>query len=130
MSRNSIRAVAARDLAELGRLGLNKTTVLRAMAQDMAWLIDEAGVRAGATARLVDGGVPVDDLVGDDCDRLALISHIIGYARWTFAPILLVPRSAHPELVEKHGFVGLEAQRLPNELSDVASAQPLLMKQL
>lgn len=127
---SQIRSITPADLSSLAKLGLDKTLAMRAMAQDMAWLADDGGPRAAATARLADGTVFVDGLVGETHHRLALIDHAIAYARWSFAPAITLASSAHPQLAELRGFIGLGPAGLPPDLAKAGKGKTLLMKRL
>ena len=131
-----IRAITADDLAHLVMLGLDQTIAMRAIAQDMAWVVEERGkVLAAATARLADGTVFLDGLVGHASGQLMLIDHAIAYARWSYAPALTLLAPHEDASLEDRGFVGLDPERLPPSLSTAAATsqdnpQKVLMKRL
>lgn len=127
---SQVRSITPADLSSVAQLGLDKTLALRAMAQDMAWLADDGSVRAAATARLADGTVFLDGLVGEMHHRLALIDHAIAYARWSFAPAVTLESSAHPQLPELRGFIGVGPAGLPPDLARAGKGKTLLMKRL
>ena len=131
-----IRPLTADDLAYLAMLGLDQTIAIRAMAQDMAWVMEEKGkVLAAATARLADGTVFLDGLVGEASGQLLLIDHAIAYARWSYAPALTLLASHEDASLEDRGFVGVDPERLPPSLGAAAATsqdalQKVLMKRL
>ena len=119
------------DLAGLVRLGLDQTMALRAMAQGMAWVRQLGDAPdAGATARLADGTVFLDGLVGSADGRLALIDHAVAYGKWSDAPAVTLCDSTGLDLLETRGFVGLDPARLPDVLRRAAADRSILMKRL
>ncbi len=127
----SLRAINADDLTAVSAFGLSKAVVLRAMAQDMAWLIEQDGeVSGAATAMLADGTVFLDGLVGDKTARITLLDHAVRYARWSYAPALTLIKDAVTDGLVDQGFVGLDPARLPPELAKAAQGGKVLMKRL
>lgn len=128
---SDIRAIAATDLSTLAGRGLDQATALRAMAQDMGWVLTEGeAILAAATAHLADGTIFLDGLVGKDPHRLVLIDHVIAYGKWSYAPAITVKDGAHPELAQLRGFVGICSAGLPPELAKLGKDKTLLMKRL
>lgn len=126
-----IRAIGPNDLSALAKLGLDEATAMRAMAQDMGWvLVDDDHILSAATVHLADGTVFLDGLIGEETHRLALIDHAIAYARWSFAPAITVTSCAHANLIDLRGFVGIEPDGLPAELARACKGKTLLMKRL
>jgi hypothetical protein len=126
-----VRALAADDLAPLASIGLDAAIAMRAMAQDMGWVLaDGATVFGAATAYLADGTVFLDALVGQAQAKLILIDHVVAYARWSYAPAVTLLAPAHVQPLEARGFVGLDPSRLPPELGAVANKHKVLMKRL
>ncbi|MBV6659061.1 MAG: hypothetical protein KI785_14955 [Devosiaceae bacterium] len=126
-----IRAATLEDLPALSALGLTEPVVMRAMAQQMAWVVsDQASITGGATARFADGTVFLDGLVGTDAAQLALIDHAIGYGRWSDAPALTVCGDPESADLEARGFVGLKQDSLPPDLAAACAGGPIMMKRL
>jgi len=130
-SEASIRAITADDLSSLAALGLDQTVAMRAMAQDMGWVLADGETFVGAaTAYLADGTVFLDSVVGDERAQLALIDHALAYARWSYAPALTVLEGSHSEALQVRGFVGIDPERLPPGLRDAAGDTKVLMRRL
>ncbi len=126
-----VRALAASDLATLSHMGLDEAIAMRAMAQDMGWVLaDGRTILGAATAYLADGTVFLDTLVGQSQAKLLLIDHAVAYARWSYAPAVTLLAFAQKSALEARGFVGLDPGGLPPELGAVANRHKVLMKRL
>ncbi|MEO0384653.1 MAG: hypothetical protein AAF234_14000 [Pseudomonadota bacterium] len=127
----SIRAITAEDFSSLAALGLDQTVAMRAMAQDMGWVLaDGETVLGAATAYLADGTVFLDSLLGDESTQLALIDHALSYARWSYAPALTVLKGKCPKALDERGFVGIDPDGLPPNLRAAAGDNKVLMRRL
>ncbi|MFK7791404.1 MAG: hypothetical protein AB8B88_01915 [Devosiaceae bacterium] len=127
----NIRAIANTDLSVLAKLGLDQATAMRAMAQDMGWILADGSILLGAaTSYLADGTVFLDRLVGDQSAKLALIQHAVSYARWSYAPAVTLIAPPALGAIKALGFVGIDQERLTPQLKFAAKTNKVLMKRL
>lgn len=127
----SIRAITANDFSSLAALGLDQTVAMRAMAQDMGWVLANGEMILGAaTAYLADGTVFLDSLLGDGSTQLILMDHALSYARLSFAPALTVLEGKCSKALHDRGFVGIDPDGLPPNLRAAAGDNKVLMRRL
>lgn len=127
----SIRAITADDFSSLAALGLDQTVAMRAMAQDMGWVIAKGETVLGAaTAHLADGTVFLDVILGDEPTQLALIDHALAYARWSYSPALTLLEGQCASALLARGFVGIDPDGLPPNLRAAAGDNKVLMRRL
>lgn len=127
----SIRAITADDFSSLAALGLDQTVAMRAMAQDMGWVLANGETTLGtATAYLADGTVFLDSVLGDELTQLTLIDHALSYARWSYAPALTVLEGKCSKALHARGFVGVNPDGLPPNLRTAAGNNKVLMRRL
>lgn len=127
----TLRAINVDDLSALNTLDLSSATALRAIAQQMGWMVDTGGaIEAAATAHLADGTVFIDSLVGTSSGRGKLIDHVLAYAKWSDAPaVTLAQQTVQPSLSQR-GFIVLDSAALPPELAKARGDQTLLIKRV
>ncbi|MEQ8657327.1 MAG: hypothetical protein RIC24_08460 [Hyphomicrobiales bacterium] len=130
-SDDSIRSITADDFSTLAALGLDQPVAMRAMAQDMGWVLaDGETVLGAATAYLADGTVFLDRVLGDESTQLTLIEHALSYARCSYAPALTVLAGKNSAALHDRGFVGIDPDGLPPNLRAAAGGNKVLMRRL
>jgi hypothetical protein len=127
----SIRAITADDFSSLAALGLDQTVAMRAMAQDMGWVLANGEMILGAaTAYLADGTVFLDSVLGDESTQRTLMDHALSYAQWSYAPALTVLEGKYSKALHARGFVGIDPDGLPPNLRAAAGDNKVLMRRL